>query len=177
MEYEYDGVEEYGGRILWGRIAFFTVALLLVFFLGRCTESGGVPMSQVQQLEEQVADLSEQNTRLNDQLAAAQANASSSLAGSRQEASEDESESTDERESSTEAETESGTSSRERSSTAGLGSRTYVVQKGDYLYGIAERFYGDRSQADLIAAANGITDESPLRVGQRLIIPSESDER
>jgi LysM repeat protein len=45
----------------------------------------------------------------------------------------------------------------------------YIVQAGDTLSGLAERF---GSTVDEIAAANGLTDPDALQPGQALIIPS-----
>jgi LysM repeat protein len=50
-------------------------------------------------------------------------------------------------------------------------SRTYVVKSGDTLRGIATKFYGDASLADLIAQANHITDPTVISAGTKLIIP------
>jgi len=49
--------------------------------------------------------------------------------------------------------------------------RIYKVKSGDTLSGIAQRFYGDGSLFDLIAAANGIADPNSIPVGQTLTIP------
>jgi len=57
--------------------------------------------------------------------------------------------------------------------TAGL--RTYVVQDGDTLFGIAERFAPPGVEpftyAEQIAAASGISIDKPLGVGSTLILP------
>lgn len=53
--------------------------------------------------------------------------------------------------------------------------QTYVVQAGDTLRGIAERFYDDPTLDDLIAEANDITDPTQLRIGQELTIPPKPD--
>ncbi|RUR72735.1 LysM peptidoglycan-binding domain-containing protein [Chlorogloeopsis fritschii PCC 9212] len=50
-------------------------------------------------------------------------------------------------------------------------SRRYTVQPGDTLWEIAARFYGDGSQYDRIAQANGIADPDRINIGQQLIIP------
>jgi nucleoid-associated protein YgaU len=180
MEYEYDGLEEYGGRVLWGRIAFFAVALLLLFFLGRCTASGGVPQSEVDELEQKVADLTEQNTRLNDQLAAAQANAKNAL-GTTEDTSESVTDSTSESASESPRtrtmESEPGT--RPRSSAISPGSKTYTVKQGDYLNKIAEEVYGRATSArvNAIAKANNLRAGQPLVVGQKLIIPPDPEQQ
>ena len=52
--------------------------------------------------------------------------------------------------------------------------RTYVVQKGDSLYGISRKFYGDSSYIDQIFQANrnSLTSKNNLKLGQKLIIPA-----
>lgn len=51
---------------------------------------------------------------------------------------------------------------------------TYVVRKGDTLGVIAKRFYGRMGAYTLIVAANRIRNPDRLRVGQELVIPSET---
>jgi LysM repeat protein len=51
---------------------------------------------------------------------------------------------------------------------------TYVVRKGDTLGVIAKRFYGRMGAYTLIVAANRIRNPDHLRVGQELVIPSET---
>ena len=51
------------------------------------------------------------------------------------------------------------------------GGGTYVVQKGDTLWSIARRTYGDGQRWREIAEVNGINDPSKLRVGQTLAMP------
>ncbi|MGH8906116.1 MAG: LysM peptidoglycan-binding domain-containing protein [Egibacteraceae bacterium] len=185
MEYEYDGMEEYGGRVLWGRIAFFTVALLLMFFVGRCTTSAGVAEADAVKLRDQVAQLSEQNTRLNDQLAAAQANANNPLTDT-SEAEDSDRDATadtggDRQSSSSRDDTDSdsgGTSERSgRTVTLPEGSTTYLVEEGDTLNSIAKKFYGEERKYTLIATANKLTRGKVLVVGQKLIIPPDPDEQ
>lgn len=49
---------------------------------------------------------------------------------------------------------------------------TYTVQKGDTLYGIARRVYGDGKKVkDILAANPSITDPNKIRVGQQLVLP------
>jgi murein DD-endopeptidase MepM/ murein hydrolase activator NlpD len=50
------------------------------------------------------------------------------------------------------------------------GPPVYVVQPGDTLFRIAQRF---DTTVEAIAAANGIADPSLIRVGQKLVIPTE----
>lgn len=54
---------------------------------------------------------------------------------------------------------------------APAGGQTYVVAKGDTLWGIAQKFYRNGAEYPRIAAANGIRDPRKLGVGQRLVIP------
>ncbi|MFJ3637784.1 LysM peptidoglycan-binding domain-containing protein [Streptomyces sp. NPDC090112] len=49
--------------------------------------------------------------------------------------------------------------------------RTYTVEPGDTLWGIAERFYGDGNRHHDIAAANGIDDPDLVGAGQVLTLP------
>ena len=51
--------------------------------------------------------------------------------------------------------------------------RSYVVQKGDSLYAISRKFYGDSSHIDRIFQANrdSLPSKNSLRVGQTLRIP------
>jgi|GEM_PF-1581358 len=51
------------------------------------------------------------------------------------------------------------------------GGTTYIVQKGDTLWSIARRHYGDGRRWTDIAAANNITNAKGLSIGQRLQIP------
>jgi LysM repeat protein len=51
-------------------------------------------------------------------------------------------------------------------------SRKYQVQTGDTLSKIAQRFYGDATYFELIAAANQLADPNKLAVGQALSIPN-----
>ncbi|MGI9017851.1 MAG: LysM peptidoglycan-binding domain-containing protein [Euzebya sp.] len=54
--------------------------------------------------------------------------------------------------------------------------RLYEVQPGDTLSTIAQQVYGDPTAFGIIAAANNVTQSSPLQVGQVLIIPALPDE-
>jgi 5'-nucleotidase/UDP-sugar diphosphatase len=56
---------------------------------------------------------------------------------------------------------------------ASAAGRTYIVQKGDTLYKIAKKFYGDGSKWKKIweANRNRVPDPNRLKEGTRLIIP------
>jgi nucleoid-associated protein YgaU len=45
------------------------------------------------------------------------------------------------------------------------------VQRGDTLAALAEKYYGERSRADLLARINGLQKDKPLRPGQLLRVP------
>jgi len=49
--------------------------------------------------------------------------------------------------------------------------RIYTVKRGDTLYSIARREYGDAKRWVDIAKANGITNEKKISIGTRLVIP------
>lgn len=49
--------------------------------------------------------------------------------------------------------------------------KTYVVQEGDDLWNISEKFYGSGFNAYDISVANKIDDSSNLEVGKKLVIP------
>lgn len=51
------------------------------------------------------------------------------------------------------------------------GPRTHVVVKGDTLWALAGRYYGDNRQWRRIADANGVRDPRKLQIGHRLTIP------
>jgi 5'-nucleotidase len=49
--------------------------------------------------------------------------------------------------------------------------RTYTVKKGDTLWGIAQRTYGDGKQFKKIAAANPSIKGDQVNVGQKIVLP------
>ena len=49
--------------------------------------------------------------------------------------------------------------------------KTYTVRANDYLWKIAEHYYGDGAQFRRIAEASGIDPHSELKAGQKLILP------
>ena len=60
---------------------------------------------------------------------------------------------------------------REAAQQAGLNGEEYVVQSGDTLSGLAERFLGSADQWKQIADANGLQNPDMISVGQKLEIP------
>ncbi len=51
------------------------------------------------------------------------------------------------------------------------GSQTHTVRRGDTLWKLALRYYGDGQRWRDIAAANGGLEPTRLRVGQQLMVP------
>ena len=49
--------------------------------------------------------------------------------------------------------------------------KTYTVVKGDTLWGIAKRYYGNGSRYPEIARANNIANPDIIHIGQKLLIP------
>ena len=58
------------------------------------------------------------------------------------------------------------------STTLQPGADTYTVQSGDSLWVISQKVYGDGSKYKLIMQANDMTDQTKLRIGSVLKIPS-----
>ena len=53
--------------------------------------------------------------------------------------------------------------------------KTYTVQRGDSLFKIAQKFYGDGNLYGVLAAYNGLENPNVLEVGQVLRIPDSSE--
>jgi nucleoid-associated protein YgaU len=147
-EYDYDYDDRAPRpRVLWGRVAVLGVALLLAFFLGRALGGGGSDSDTIDDLRTQVSDLRGENEDLQAQLQAAQQ---------------------------PQVETTPTTQpSAEETSAPTVEGEEYVVQKGDTLRGIAQKFCDDPEAADIIAEANDISDPTQLSVGTTLIIPAD----
>jgi nucleoid-associated protein YgaU len=171
MDFDYEGSEDFGGRILWGRIAVFGAALLLALILGRCTAGGGgvaeERFSEIAASNSEAQTALEANTatiaQLQQQLQDARAAASGTVPGPG---------ATD----GTTAPTTGGTEGTAPATTDAQGNRVYEVQAGDTLSTIAESVYGDPTAFGIIASANNISGSSPLQVGQSLIIPPNPDQ-
>lgn len=171
MDFDYDGAEDFGGRILWGRIAVFGGALLLALILGRCTAGGGgVPeerFSEIAASNSEAQAALESNTaaiaELQQRLAEAQAQAQAGTPGGTPATPGADG---------TTATTAPGTAP----TTDAAGNRVYEVQPGDTLSTIAEAVYGDPTAFGIIASANNISGSQPLQVGQTLVIPANPDQ-
>ena len=151
MDHDYELEEDYAPRILWGRLAFFLLALVLAFAVGRCTKDAGVDEDLYAAEQQRVLELQSENTVLQQQVdAASQPDDQSEGQGGEAEPTE--------------------TAATEEP--VGEG-QTYTVKENDTLTTIAEQFYGDQSKYDLIVDANNLSSDTPLRVGQELVIPEE----
>lgn len=53
---------------------------------------------------------------------------------------------------------------------------TYIVEPGDTLWGIAERFFGDGNRYKEIAELNNLADPNIIHAGQELVIQRVSDD-
>lgn len=155
-DFEYDYAS--GGRVLWGRVAIFGLALLLTFFLGRSCASG-VPEEELAEAQASVAEYVEENEQLRQELRALSEDTTSEPV---EEEAPDTAEPTGD-----DASTDDGA--------AADGTRVYTVQPDDNLRSIAQRFYGDGNKHELISEANGIDSDNVLQVGQELEIPPDPD--
>jgi nucleoid-associated protein YgaU len=160
MEQNYELEEDYAPRILWGRLAFFLLALVLAFSLGRCTKSSGVDQDTFAAEQQKVVELQSENTVLQAQVDAAATQGNNQGQGNGNSGNDDG------------GAGEQSEAPATEEPVAGEGT-TYTVQPNDTLTTIAQEFYGEQSKYDLIVDANNLTDDTPLRVGQELIIPEE----
>lgn len=55
--------------------------------------------------------------------------------------------------------------------TPATGGTSYTVARGDTLWSIAQKHYGDGKRWQDIASANGISDARKLAVGQKIVLP------
>ena len=164
MDHDYELEDDYAPRILWGRLAFFALALILAFTVGRCTKSSGVPESTFKAEQQKVVDLQSQNEVLQAQVdaAATQGNEGDNGGGGGNGGGNNNNNNQGNEEATEEA-TEQGVAD----------GQTYTVQSGDTLTTIAEKFYGDATAFDLIVDANNLDSATGLRVGQELVIPEK----
>ena len=145
-------------NVLWGRIAILGGLLLLAFLLGRITKSSGIPQSELDAANDEIATLQTDVEGLQDENAALQSQI-------------------DELQTTTPPVDTSDDTGDDTSGTDDGGtatdpeSQTYTVESGDTLSIIAEEFYGDASLDDFIAEANGIEDPTAISPGQELVIP------
>jgi hypothetical protein len=146
-DYEEEPPKPGAPKILWGRLVAILVVIVLAFLLGRAT-AGSDGVSQ-----ERYDALQEQRDQIQDALDAALEQRAEQAEESPPPSEDSESPPPD-----------------------NSDSEIYVVQEGDTLRGIAEKFYDDASLDDVIADANGIDDPTQISVGQELIIPPKPEE-
>ncbi|HUH08092.1 MAG TPA: LysM domain-containing protein [Egibacteraceae bacterium] len=157
-DYEYSYEDDYGARILWGRVAFFAIALALAFLLGTCVGGGDDELaSQLDAEKQRVIALTSEMEQLR------------SDGGTTEEA-----DSNSDAENPTPPPTTPPAT--EPASTEGATppadtANIYVVKRNDTLFGIAAEVYGDGTQWRRIADANNLTTENNIREGQELTIP------
>lgn len=134
-------------NVLWGRLVALGILIILVFMIGRWTAPEGVSTEELSELKSQVRASEEEVAELRAALEAQPTVAPSpSVTVGEQ---------TDEAEEPT------------------FDGETYVVQEGDTMRGIAERYCQDPSKDDLIAEFNGIADPTIISVGAELMIPED----
>jgi nucleoid-associated protein YgaU len=152
-EWDYDDRPRGGSKVLWGRVLALAIGLFLAFLIGRMTApKGGVPESRLAALREDVQDLQDENEELQSMLEEPTPAASPTPTeeAAPQDAADGEGQE--------------------------LEGKTYVVERGDTLRGIAQTYCGDPSYDDAIAEYNGIRDPTELSVGSEIVIPPDCGE-
>lgn len=135
-------------NILWGRLVILGVLMILVFLIGRWSAPNGVDAEQLASLKSDYKAAQEEIDELKAALTQPQTTVSpapSVTIGEQEDTAED----------------------------AMFDGETYVVQSGDTMRGIAERFCGDPTKDDVIAEFNGIADATIISVGAELKIPED----
>ena len=135
-------------NVLWGRLITLGCVLLLVFLVGRWSAPNGADPEKVEALR---ADYEAAQEEI-DQLKAA-------LTQPTEQATPD-------------PEVTVGDQTDEAED-AEFNGKTYVVQSGDTMVAIADRFCGDPAKDELIADFNGISDPTLISVGTELKIPED----
>lgn len=184
-------------RILWGRVAFFGVTLVLAFALGAWSASDDTADAELEEARTEIARLTQENVGLRAEKEALEAgDVLDAGAASEERREEPDADDADDADGSGEPEDgepdaegasddaaeDEGASDDGEDSAAGeaddpeapdaedAATSTYIVREGDTGHDIAEAVYGDRDLWPLIANANG-TDASALQVDQELVIP------
>ena len=147
--YDWDYGDEPPKRnnVLWGRLVALGVVLVLTFLLGRASAPEGVPEKQLNDVRAQLDEAEDELAQLRAAL-----------------------------ETPAPAETETpaeGVVPEETPTDAPFEGDIYVVQSGDTMRGIAERFCDDPALDDFIAEFNQISDPTLIRPGQEIKIPED----
>lgn len=167
-------------RVLWGRIAVFAATLLLAFVAGRMTANGNE--AALQQAEAEVTELRADLEQARAELDAAQAGGTGAEAEDQPADAEPAVDGDAEAPADAEADAsgadeaqapEAAEAAEAAPAPAEPTSTTYTVQPGDYLFGLAEKFYGDGRQWSTIAEANNLAPGAVISPGQTLEIPAE----
>ena len=166
--YDWDPEEEESvpetPNVLWGRVAFYGITLLLAFVIGRMSAPDGIAQADLDAANDQIAALETENEDLTTQLADAQAALEEPTDTATDTGTTDD----------TATDTSDDTTTDTADDTQFTGEE-YVVESGDSLNTIAEKFYGDTAYGDYLAEVNNISDPSTLSIGTTLIIPDESE--
>lgn len=144
-----------GGRILWGRVIFFGTTLALVFLLGLLvgmSSGDGIAPETHEKAVKAKTEAEQEVTQLQAELKLAS-----------------------EKINQLNAQTQAGSTGESSGESSGPDTeQTYETKKGDTLWGIAAKFYGDGNKWIVIAEANGLTKDSPITSGMKLKIPPKS---
>lgn len=174
-------------RILWGRVAFFGVTLVLAFALGAWSAGDDSAEVELHEARSEIERLAQENVGLRAENEALEAGeALNAEAASDQDDDVSDEGDADDQVGDAEGPEESGpaddddpsegerTADAEEHETPGAdesATGTYVVQQGDTGHDIAETVYGDRDLWPLIAEANDLEGANALQVDQELVIP------
>lgn len=135
-------------NVLWGRLIALGALVLIVFFIGRWSAPDGADPDDVRKLrgryERALDEVEELKAELTQPTIAPTPSPSITVG-----------EQTDEAEDET------------------FDGETYIVQSGDTIREIAERYCGDPTKYEVIAEFNGLDDPTLISVGLELKIPEE----
>lgn len=183
MDYEYEYEEEARyGRVLWGRIGLLVVGVAVVFLLGRWTAGDAASEDELDALTAERDALQQEVADLEAELEAAQAGGVDAPDDDGADEADDVAESGNdegdgegdgESEADSEADDAAGEDDAGEDAETSDAGREHEVQAEETLYTIAEQYYGDGAEFTLIAEANNLSRDDPLRVGQVLEIPPE----
>lgn len=156
-------------RILWGRIAILAGVLLLAFVVGRLTAGGDVAVGETtsQRIEQLTKDLEQTRAELD----AARAGGIDAASSDDSDSAVDPAEPAPAEPGTAEPEAQAPEEPQPEAEPAAPESITYTVVPGDYMYGVAEKVYGNGRLWRTIAEANDLGPQAVINPGQTLIIP------